>query len=665
MTQLFGIPLDTLATILVGVTLVIIGTVVLLALMNAIFFKIGVRNIPRRRVQMALIVFALMLSTTLLSSALAIGDVITAAVQSVAVDNLGNVDELVVGRGGRFFDVTTYYALLNLKKRDPDIAAVGAAIAENNLLVADVTSRQVRSAVTGLGIVPDSEIGFGGMQKENGKGVLRIAALQPGAVYLNHTIAQLLNAHAGDTLYLYSQRWPGKRYQIHVQGIVADGGLAGQKPYVLTRVDTFGTIEQRTDDVTQLYIANRGGGGINGVGLSHNVADKVRTILPPGLHVIQVKLYGIENAQKAQDIFSRIFTLFCLFALAIALLLIFLIFVLLAAERRAEMGMMRAVGVQRGQLVLMFLFEGAVYDLIASFIGLAAGVGVGVLLVNYLGPILTRFNFPLNLTFQPRSLLIAYCLGVIFTFCSVVVSSWLVSRMTIVDALRNLPESERSTLSLGETIVRLAQLLGRGGTALMHKKLSMVRKIMLEQVPDMLIRFVRVLVMLGILPLLLGYLLLQYGLQGAEIVPFSLGLSLLVIGAGLLVKASVERILFYFGRDKKRLLNRVCAAVVGLTILAYWALPFDTLAGWGLPRFQSGIEVFFIAGSMMVLGATWALIANAELLVAPLIRLCSRLPGLRLVTRLASAYPLHYRFRTALSTMMFSLVVFALTVMVI
>ncbi len=237
--------------------------------------------------------------------------------------------------------------------------------------------------------------------------------------------------------------------------------------------------------------------------------------------------------------------------------------------------------------------------------------------------------------------------------------------MTIVDALRNLPESERSTLSLGETIVRLAQLLTRSGTAFMRKKLSMARRILLEQIPDMLIRLARSLVLLGILPLLLGYLLLQYGLQAAEIVPFSLGFSLLVIGAGLLVKVGAERILFRFGIDRKRLINRVCAGVVGLTILAYWALPFDALAGWGLPRFQGGIEVFFIAGSMMVLGATWALIANAELIIAPLIRLSSRLPSLQLMTRLASAYPLHYRFRTALSTIMFSLVIFALTVMII
>src|SRR6266566_6726736 len=96
MTQLFGIPLDTLTTIL----LVIIGAVVLLAISNAIFFKIGARNIPRRRAQMVLIVFALMLSTTLLSSVLATGDVMNAAVQGVAIYNYGNIDEIVEGGHG-------------------------------------------------------------------------------------------------------------------------------------------------------------------------------------------------------------------------------------------------------------------------------------------------------------------------------------------------------------------------------------------------------------------------------------------------------------------------------------------------------------------------------------------------------------------------------------
>src|SRR5881398_407003 len=125
MTQLFGIPLDTLTIILVIASAIIVVGVLLLAIFNVIFFKIGIRNIPRRRTQMLLIIFALMLSTTLLSSVLATGDVIIGAVQSVAVYNLGSVDETIQGGHGDlgYFPDGVYYRLLNLAKHDHDIAA--------------------------------------------------------------------------------------------------------------------------------------------------------------------------------------------------------------------------------------------------------------------------------------------------------------------------------------------------------------------------------------------------------------------------------------------------------------------------------------------------------------------------------------------------------------
>src|SRR5438270_12261195 len=100
MTHLFGIPTDRLTTILLVAKLIIIGLVALLAISIVLFVKIGIGNIPRRRTQMLLIIFALMLSTTLLSSVLATGDVINTAVQTVAVYNLGSVDETIEGGHG-------------------------------------------------------------------------------------------------------------------------------------------------------------------------------------------------------------------------------------------------------------------------------------------------------------------------------------------------------------------------------------------------------------------------------------------------------------------------------------------------------------------------------------------------------------------------------------
>jgi len=666
MTQLFGVPIDIMTKILVVTTAVIIGGTLLLALTNAIFFKIGARNILRRRAQMLLIVFALMLSTTLLTGVLATGDVITAAAQSVAVYNLGSVDETITARNNRTFDDYVYKLAQRIMQRDSNIAAVGGALVENGLLLADETSRQVRSNVTALALIPNSEKGFGGMQDTITRKTHTIAELAPDEVFLNQTVATLLNARAGDKLFIYSSRWPGQRFQLFVRAIVADGGLAGGTPYILAQNKTFLKIEGKTDAISQVYISLRNDNDPNGVDVSEKVENELRAALhrgngfTAGLSVNEVKEQGVKLSTLENNIFSRIFDLFALFSLAVGLLLIFLIFVLLAAERRAEMGMARAIGVQRRHLVLMYLFEGTVYDLISSSIGLLIGMGAGVLLSLFLAPILARFNFPLKVVLQPRSLVIAYCLGVIFTFFSVGISAWLVSRMTVVDALRNLPETERPKLTLPEIF--------RQGFAIVSHAINArkVRRALFEQLPETIIGLVATLTRPGILPLIAGFILLRVGLVNTLIVPFSLGLTLLVIGAGLLLKSMADWLLLKAGKAHwKRATQRIFAAVVGLSILAYWALPFDVLARLGLPRFQGSIEVFFIASAMMVVGAVWALVANAELLVKPIIALFSRMPGTQFMTRLASAYPLHHRFRTGLSIIMFSLVIFAMTVMAV
>ena len=66
------------------------------------------------------------------------------------------------------------------------------------------------------------------------------------------------------------------------------------------------------------------------------------------------------------------FTTFGSFSIAAGILLIFLIFVMLAAERRGELGIARAIGTRRRHLVQMFLFEGVAYDVVAAAVGRAA-----------------------------------------------------------------------------------------------------------------------------------------------------------------------------------------------------------------------------------------------------------------------------------------------------
>ena len=665
---------------LLVITIAAAVVVIMLALRRPILLKIGLRNVPRRRVRMVLIIFGLMLATTFISAALAVGDTISTAVRSVAVFNYGRVDEIVSGGHGDLglFPRQVYRDVKAGLAGDPDVAGIAPALEEDHLLLADETSRQVRSQVTALAIPPGAEDGFGGMRDASGK-PLASAALDSDEIYLNRTLGNLLNAKPGDTIYAYSERWPGQRYVFSVRGVISQSGLVGDSPTFVLPLATIQGIEHGTQSINRIFIANSGD-GLSGVALSDGVTRHLYGLLPQNLNlnVNEVKQNGVLQSEAADDIFTRIFTLFALFSLAIGVLLIFLIFVLLAAERRAEMGVSRAIGVQRDQLVRLFLFEGAFYDLIASLIGIGIGVGLGVALVALLSPVLAQAGFPLSIQLQPRSLVIAYCLGALFTLATILVSAWLISRMTIVQAMRNLPEPPRQPESLAallfRPLMRLTHALGLGEGASPWRAALML--------PADLAWLAWGLVTRGIAPLLIGLLILQRGIDSLRISWFSVGLSLVIIGGALVLRWAIlwlptlyraggplarmrQEALLHWDRRCCELGDRVAAAVAGLGLLLYWGLPYDALVSLGFPRFSGGIEVFFFSGVMMVFGLIWALAFNADLLLRPLTWLLRRLRKVGFILHTALVYPLHYRFRTGVNLVMFTLVIFTMTVMAV
>src|SRR5262249_27626303 len=158
----------------------------------------------------------------------------------------------------------------------------------------------------------------------------KITALADNQVYLNPSTAKLLSAQAGDTLYLYSSAWPGRRFQFTVLAVVSGGPLA-VRPSVLLPLAKLQSLLDAEGQVNRVYIANTGD-GISGVSYSDGIANRLRHTLRGAFQVKMVKQDGVNFAVEAQDVFGRILTLYTLFALSIGLLLIFLIFALLAAE---------------------------------------------------------------------------------------------------------------------------------------------------------------------------------------------------------------------------------------------------------------------------------------------------------------------------------------------
>ena len=81
---------------------------------------------------------------------------------------------------------------------------------------------------------------------------------------------------------------------------------------------------------------------------------------------------------------------------------------------------------------------------------------------------------------------------------------------------------------------------------------------------------------------------------------------------------------------------------------------------WLFGDAQMDFSIFILSGLMIVVGASWTLMYNADLLVGGVTTDVRPYPRLAPVLRMSMAYPLRNRFRTGVTLAMFTLVVFTL-----
>ena len=394
--------------------------------------------------------------------------------------------------------------------------------------------------------------------------------------------------------------------------------------------------------------------------------------------VLDVKQRALDEADMVGSFVTTLFVIFGLFSIIVGVLLIFLIFVMLAAARRSEMGMARAVGAKRRHLVQMFVFEGTAYSLVSAAVGAVLGLMVAALMIAIVNRILMDFgeDFRMTLHFEPRSVIVAYCLGMVITFATIAVSAYRVSRLNIVAAVRDLPTPiEVSTTSLRDIILTPWRAFLRpfrlgAQTAVDIVTLHPLRAIThLLQAAWAAVSFpatvFKSLIQLlwrpfqqGWLAIILGLLLAVQGVAGWEqSAPFTIGASLMIIGIGLMARTLLRRTAM-----RADVRDRIAYTVMGVGMLIFWLLPFDTLEPL-TGELQGDIEMFFISGVSMVAAAVWTVMYNADLLLKLLTAVTGRVGSLRPVLVTSVAYPMSAKFRTGLTLAMFALVIFTLIVM--
>jgi len=447
MSELFGLSMTYIAIGVGVVTAAIFGFIALIAIRNPVMFKTGLRNIPRRPAQTALIVVGLMLSTLIMTAAFGTGDTLTRSITAEVYGVLGEADQIIE------WDASEQAAPVEQQviplaeveewrrefAGDEDIEAFVPFLSE---LVPMQNSRTRLNEFSArlVAFRTDDAAALGGLRGTDGE----VVALSGSEVAINLKLAEELDARPGDTVVAFYNLQP---VELRVKAIVPNNVLGGafetqRKQGAAVDFAFLSELTQKGDNADGVFVSN-----VGGVKTGLQRADAARQKLELATEgrpysVIAAKADGIETAELFGNIFTTFFVVLGLFSIAAGILLIFLIFVMLAAERKPEMGMARAVGAKRRQLVESFLAEGMGYDLGSAVVGLIAGLGVTVAMVAIVKAAAgDQLGLEMNVAFSARSLLVAFGLGIIATFIVIFFSSWRASRLNIVAAIRDLPES--------------------------------------------------------------------------------------------------------------------------------------------------------------------------------------------------------------------------------
>lgn len=148
-------------------------------------------------------------------------------------------------------------------------------------------------------------------------------------------------------------------------------------------------------------------------------------------------LGGVEmfaSLQAAQIAFS----LFGMLALFMGAFIIFNTFRTVVAERRRDIGMLRAIGASRRLIVGMILAEGLLQGIIGTLVGLALGYLAGLGILSLVGPLLSQYvNIKMGApVVSPLILVVSVALGVGVTVFAGLAPAMRASRVTPLEALR-------------------------------------------------------------------------------------------------------------------------------------------------------------------------------------------------------------------------------------
>jgi len=574
--------------------------------------RIGMGNFFRRKTQVAIVIAGLLIGTAIISSSYVIQSTFDYTIRSTVFHNLDYIDETItrpdptLGRGP--FNLSVFQGLQD-NWTNGALPAVARLAPRYVLSAASMDSNTQLLEPSGTLIGFNATYDLGSFIRPDGT-AWDGAGLTPGQVIVNQAYVNDTEAKVGDHLAIFPTG-ATRPLVLTVADIVLDSGRGayGGNPNLFAPLETVQAalalpFQPVPPNINMIVVANVGG-PTQGYLRTNDVVTQITPHLPAalGLSISNVKEDQVTQATQNVDMLSQVFLLLGSFTIIAGVLLIINIFVMLAEERKGEMGVARALGMRRSHLVQSFVAEGLAYALLSAAVGTFVGLVIaGVILWAFtlIFPAALFGGVQFVLTWTDLDLIRGFTIGFLITMATILLASWRVSKLNIVRAIRDIPEpvENRST----KWQLALGGLLSVLGAAL------------------------------SVAAVVRGDVLFQ-----------DLGPSSLAVGLAILLRNVVT--------------SRVAFTASGAFLLVWLLYPNKPITSS-----DTNIDVFVAAGLLMVFGAILLVMFNSEVLIWVATRIGRRRTW-RPVIRTAVAYPMNKKFRTGTTLATIALIMFTIATM--
>ncbi len=390
------------------------------------------------------------------------------------VESIGEKDIVISGTN---YPINNYTNVIeNIEQSDLEYAGLNVRVTQN-VAVYNLKTGDLRKRVNFNGIKPDENPLFGYFYDENGTKftpeVFSNLLVNNRSVLVGYGLRDRLNLSINDTvtirigqLDLSSFSYNYVTYDFFVVGIVADQGKG--KEYggraLWTSIDNLrsfmGYNESQVSEINIALTADRDKNPVSSEE-AKNAEAKLQRILrtdETGYFVIAFRALVLDTADTIISDVLLTFNIFGALIIFSGVLLLVNIQLIQVEDRVQQLGIMRAIGSRKSEIISMFFIESIILGFFGSLLGLLGGYGMSVFLVWQIGQTFFEGAIIIRPVVTLSALIYSVVIGLVLAIGAGVLPAIKASRIDVIEVIRGIKKSKPKTtnsaiLGVGLTLI--------------------------------------------------------------------------------------------------------------------------------------------------------------------------------------------------------------------